>query len=365
MSGNVLTALGVLDNEDAISNLLAYCANSSPAFARSFASAICNGERGCYDEVHAYVRKRVAGSGVPDLVLKARSRDHCDLLIIENKLAAEEGKEQTERYGSAECIEPLRDRLESQPPAGEWQETHLAFLTLFPWQKPRNPQFRHVTYEQLLSALTTHELMQDSLAGRLLQDLSDAYLAFYVDGRIQPDDLVMGKLAGSGYLDSAFLYFGNLFGSLTYPTGLQVERIDRTSGTGRLYYLAFISKDRWHPPAAPRMPGFNIHIEPQFNALGGRFSFFRHYEIRDYRPWKQAVKDFGEELHEYAAARQRFAEHLAGARLPGLELGGGSNQVAKMRVKLDGHTRLREFSEAVRSCIENAARIIDEFPGLL
>ena len=364
MTDNVLRALGALDDEDVISNLLAYCVNSSRSFAAHFMSAVQGCGPDSYDEICAYERKRVLGTGTPDLVLKASSGEHCDLVIIENKVTAEEGKGQTKRYSRPSCVERLRARLSNEHPSGEWRGDHYAFLTLYPWQKPRNPHFRHVTYQRLLSATMPYERGQDTLADRLFGHLSDAYSAFYASGRIDRGDLLMQKWSAHGDLrglDRAFLHFGNVFASMRYPLGLEVGLIARASRTGRLYYLAQVSKDSWRLPAPSAKPGFHIHFEPQFSVLSCRFSLYLHHEIRDYRPRAQAVKDFGTELAEYDAAREQFIRYLTKTRVSDLVLGGGSNQVAKVRVKFDERTSLGEFPDAVCSAIARVAKAIDEF----
>jgi hypothetical protein len=255
---------------------------------------------------------------------------------------------------------------------GKWRRgKHFAFLTLYPWQKPQNPQFRHVTYERLLSVIMPYERGQDVLADRLFRDLSDAYSAFYASGHTEPGDLLMEKWSRrtdldatflqSGDLDSAFLHFGKVFEKMAYSSGLQVGLIAGTSKLGHRFYLAQISKDRWHPPAAPGTPGFHIHFEPQFDVLGRRFSLYLHHEISNYRPRAQAVKDFGK-LREYDASRQQFIDYLDNARLPGLVLRRGSNQVGKVQVKFDERTSLGEFSDLVCSAIARVTEAIDGFP---
>lgn len=365
MTGNVLAALGVLDDEDAISNLLHYCVNSSPSFGAAFVSAVQGGQSDRYDEVRAYLRMRVPGVGIPDLLLKLKSGKYCDLVVIENKLTAEEGKNQTKRYGSPSSVPSIRKRLKDKHPSGQWRDEHFAFLTLHPWQKPQNSeQFHHVTYEHLLSAIMPYERGQDALADRLFCNLFDAYSEFYVGGRTHPGDPLLQKWSSNGELDAGFLHFGNVFEGLRYPLGLKVGVITRASKAGRVYYLAQISKDRWRPPASAGKPGFHIHFEPQFNVLSRRFSFYLHYEIRDYRPRAQAVKDFGEELRGYDATRQQFKDYLEKARVPNLLLRGRLNQVGTVRVKLDERTSLGEFSQAACSAIAKVANTIDGFPLL-
>jgi hypothetical protein len=367
MTGNVLTALGVLDDEDVISNLLAYCVDHSPSFAAHFVSALLGRRWDDYDTVRAYTRKSLRGAGIPDLIVKARSGGQCDLVVIENKLMAEEGRDQTKRYADGFCGQNPRNRTRfaNLEPIGEWDAPCLAFLTLFPWQEPEDCRFQHVRYEDVLSAIKPYERGQDVLADQLLHDLSAAYSAFYAGGRTDPGDLLMQKWSSNGDLDAGFLHFGEVFEGMPYPLGLKAGLIGRRSALGHPFYAAQILKDAWRSFDTAEEPGFNIHFESQFNILRHRFSFYLHYEIRDYRPWKQARKEIPEaRLAEYAVAREQFKKYLAEVQPPGLVLRGRSNQVGEVDVELDERTSLAEFSEAVCSAIASIARVLDGFPLL-
>lgn len=373
MKGNVFAALRALDNEDVISNLLAYCVNHSPSFASHFMSALPGRRWDGYDEVDAYTRKSLPGVGIPDLIVKGRSRGKCDLVVIENKLMAEEGRDQTKRYADEFCAPNPQNStfFANLEPRGEWDAPRLVFLTLFPWQAPGDCRFRHVTYEQLLPALKPYERGQDAVADRLFCDLSDAYSAFYASGCPDPRDILMDKWSSrkgqecrsGGNLDTACLHFGNVFASkeMKYPLGLKARPIGRLNKLGRPFYAAQISKDTWHPPVAEGRLGFNIHFEPQFALLDGKFALYLHYEVREYLPRKQAEKLYREKLQEHDEARRRFIEHLRETRPPGLMLGGGRNQVGKVPVKPDQRTTLGEFSQTLCSAIATIAKVIDDF----
>lgn len=359
-----LEVLGVLDDEDAISNLLAYGVNSSPGLARALLAALRPDQSGSGDEARAYTRKRVLGRDVPDLLLKVREGSCVRLHLIENKLGAQEGDAQTARYGSKECLRALQARLDPEPPVGEWLPVaHYTYLTLYPWQTPANPQFVHRTYEQLLSDRRLLDHADDPLAHRLLSELSDAYLAFYAAGRLEPGDRVLEKLSARGGLDPAFLYFASLFRGLPYPAGLQVRETGHSSNPGRHYCVAVISKERWRSPRSADSPGFHIHLEPQFDMLGRRFSLFLHYETGEYLPRKQAAQQFGHRLEAYDRRRREFVEHMQRVQLPGLQLGGRSNQVGRLQVRLDGQTRLSEFVQQLRTAMAGVAKAVDGFLG--
>jgi hypothetical protein len=371
MTDNALVALRVLDDEDVISNLLAYGVNHSPSFAAAFVAAVLGGQADHYDKFRACLRPRVPDVGVPDLVLKAALAGCCDLIIIENKIMAEEGKDQLDGYTKKACIQYLRQTLEERCPTGEWHNTYFVFLTLYPWQKPRNRQFMHITYKDILPGISLCQREQNSLADRLFRDLCDAYSAFYASGDTDDDDVLLEKWSskedqkacGNAGLDARFLHFGNVFASqkMKYPLALKAGQIARQSKTGRLYYLAQISKDGWVSSDTAERAGFNIHFEPQFHPLSGRFVFHLHYELNPYRPKAQARNKLAsDQLNRYIAERNRFQEHLGMKRPLGLIQSNAWNQVGTVSVKLDQRTRFDEFPDVVSSAIAPIAKVIDD-----
>src|SRR5690242_18224325 len=69
MTENVLKILGIATREDAITNLLAYCFNTIPAFRQSFLGCINIGTGNSDESWQATTRVNLPDSGIPDLVL--------------------------------------------------------------------------------------------------------------------------------------------------------------------------------------------------------------------------------------------------------------------------------------------------------
>ena len=101
-NANILEVLGVADREDAITNLLCFCFRRSRVFRRAFLERVC-GVDAPIDGWVARTRIAVRGHGTPDLAL-GRPGEPGTLVIIENKLKAGEGQDQTRRYAADACI---------------------------------------------------------------------------------------------------------------------------------------------------------------------------------------------------------------------------------------------------------------------
>ena len=133
MGDNIYCVLGIQSHEDCISNALAYAFNVSSAFRQGFLRQICGKVPDRYDSFQAFTRVSAGEPGIPDIVLALGKASGAEIVVIENKLKAEEGSDQTERYCSKEAVEGLCNRLLPGKPIGE---ASFVFLTLFPDQEP-------------------------------------------------------------------------------------------------------------------------------------------------------------------------------------------------------------------------------------
>ena len=361
MVDNVFRVLGVQDREDAVSNTLAYCINNSTAFAQSFMSAISKDPTG-YDEIRAYSRRWISGSGVPDIVLKARSGDQCDLIIIENKLKAEEGDDQTERYAKAECVRSLKEKLINEAPTGAYRNTRYIFLTLFPDQEPRSKKFEHLTYADLLESFNTFNCAENPLADQLSCDLFSIISAFYKCAETDPDGSVIDHLVADEGLDGSFLYFSRFLEEIQYPGDLEIQEMSRRSWSGRKCYLSVISKKAWHVNDPDKGLPFTIHIEPQFDCLYYWFSIFVHYELGPYKPEKEARKRFSPlEIDHYLEVRKQFESYMEDKMPSTFVSGGGWNQIGKMRLMIAPGVTLKDFQLLLIKVITELQQAIDGY----
>jgi len=356
MSDNIFNILGIQSREDCVSNALAYGFNQSVEFRNNFLKYICDRKSEAYTQCTAYTRVSTGVSGIPDLVLVCESAHKAELIIIENKLRADEGADQTERYATEESINALHQRL-CPDVERENVTASLIFLSLFPDQTPSSSIFTTKRHSDLC-AIYKNEMVIKNLADQLISDWLSLISAFYSKSSIHSDDRICEKLKDNDGLDGGYLYFRTFLSELTLPNGLEIEAFFRDSRQGRCYYGAVFSKDTWHPEETVESDGtwtldpdkvFNIHFEPQFNVLNGILSIFLHYEVNPYETaaW---VNDHipNEQYNAYLARRSKFSELLSETGIRGWVFGGGSNQIAKVQLDFQ------------KSSLRNAKRIIEE-----
>lgn len=337
MIENVFTVLGIQSREDCVSNALAYVFNVSVPFRRVFLRQICGKDPDLYSSAKAFTRVSTGAPGIPDIVLSLEGESCADLVVIENKIKADEGDDQTVRYASKEAIVALSDRLLPGKAIGE---PAFIFMTLFPDQQPaaqdKYTVHRHSELKAIAAGIND---WGNDLARQLINDWLVLTGAFYDRQNVTPSDIFFNKLTDDNGLDDGYLYFRMALGQLNFPPDLDLEEFFRSSQQGRHYYGARISKDSWHPGEMKKLSGswildpttdYNIHLEPQYNVLSGVFNCFLHYEVSPYKPEKWVKANIpSDQYTAYLARRMKFATNLQKQELPGWSFGGGSNQIAK------------------------------------
>jgi hypothetical protein len=168
-----------------------------------------------------------------------------EIVVIENKLKAEEGADQTQRYASKDAVAALSRRLLPGRPIGE---PSFVFLTLFPDQQPTAGNLylvkRHSDLQSVAAAIPSWE---NRVAEQLIRDWLALTAEFYTKAQVSLSDKFSDKLSDDSGLDSGYLYFRCALEQLSLPEGLDLEWFFRSSQQGRRYYGAIISKEAWHP----------------------------------------------------------------------------------------------------------------------
>ena len=370
MRDNIFKVLGIQSREDCISNALAYAFNESIDFRNGFLRTVCSKNPETFTECTAYSRVSIRDSGIPDLVFVCKSGDEVELIIIENKIKAEEGDDQTERYAVERSVDTLRQKL---CPFVEREKVKASFifLTLFPDQRPCSKKFITKTHSAL-AAIYSGEIVVSNLADQLISDWLTLVKSFYSKSRIHPEDKICEKLQDDDGLDGGHLYFRQILSQLTLPEGLQIEGFFRDSRQGRRYYGTVFSKNLWHPGKLTESNGkwslepdrvFNIHFEPQFSVLNGMFSIFLHYEINPYETAAWARKHIpSEQYDKYLKRRSRFVAALSEANAKDWTFGGGTNQIAKVRMDFQSLSS-RDAQTAIERIFSECSISIDQILG--
>jgi hypothetical protein len=361
MAANLLRVLGVESKEDVISNVLAYALQTSPCFRRGFLRSVCGIESREENNFRARPRVQIAGAGVPDFVLAWQGPTRAQLVVVENKLKAKEGGDQTRRYAERHVIDQLAGAMGISGP-----DVHLIYLTLFPDERLLSPHFRYTTHEKLLSLqLPTGE---DPLADQLLEAWFELVREFYAAAELNADERVASRLSALSGLDAGFLAFRTLMARVPLPQGVILDHTYRERQQGREYYGALFTRPEWR--SAPfdisgdtwTLPPENryIHIEPQYHTIAKILTIYIHYETYPYKPEKMlAGHVLDDDLHVYRMRRRRFFESLTASDLGPFRPSFRVIQMASVRVPL-GSLTVGQAEAQLGELIEVATRAIDQ-----
>ena len=213
MDEKILENLQILDKEDLITNLIVYCANNYRVnnyllFGNDFLNFL--GVKGKFKEIKS--RVQVKGVGTPDMVLIYEdSNGKLKAVIIENKLKADEGRDQTENYSKGR--EKIKNKINAEI-------TKFIFLTLFEDQKPKyeyskdKPDgFRQETYKHFRKeVLCKHELK--GVWKKLLDELSENLKEFY-EYKVKDKDIIFENLkCDDDNLGKNYNYFKSIFNNI-------------------------------------------------------------------------------------------------------------------------------------------------------
>lgn len=267
-TSNLLELLGVAGREDVVTNLLAHCYNHSAAFRAWFLRTIGIEDIGEVAVGRAFTRVQMGDAGVPDLVIVDYDGSGCSVVVIENKLAAEEGKDQTERYASNDCLQSLATRFKF---GGKELRLKYVFLTLFPDVQPGSKKFVRVTHESFLQGNDAIYHGDGPWVSEVFGAWLDILSRFYKAGHLEPSDCLLDRFRQSYALDGSFLAFRAFMQSVPCPEGVSHVWSSRSSQPGRRFYLAQFRKPSWNPARMERLEEkwrlnpakcFNIHVEP-------------------------------------------------------------------------------------------------------
>lgn len=331
---NIFEVLGVASREDVNTNMLVFAFNNSARFQKHLLNKIDPTLNNPETLWRAYPRVALAGIGVPDIVMVGKQESVGYLVLIENKLTADEGEEQTSRYASKDCIDALAGRF--LPNISDIRQNFI-FLTLFPDISAGNNSFKPLTHRELFDDFPLDN--NDKLHEHLIADWKAIITPFYARDKFDAQANVFMMLQDTGGLDAGYLYFREIMQQINLPNGLWIEDCWRDSREGRKYYGARFSKEEWQTSELYvqnnkwQFDGINhdIHIEPQYNVLNGRLSIFLHYETCPYKPEKWARENIcQEDLNRYLEHRNSFVDLLKNKNVAKWEIGGGWNQIGKL-----------------------------------
>ncbi|PAD67410.1 hypothetical protein CHH83_18925 [Bacillus sp. 7586-K] len=361
---NTFDALNIFYREDTISDFLVTCFKDSPPFTTRFLhEAGIKLEEGFSFDVKTRVGlgKTI---GTPDIVIRASSGDRMKLIIIENKMGAAEGHEQTNRYESSEARARIAKRYKMPL---EKIEFHFIFLALDTTAQPKNSQFIFLNYQIFLKD-SWH--VNDEKLRLLFNDFQEKLAIFY-----RPIEKPLESLETNLKMDGMqrkICWQAILYDAFSANKDLLL-RWGEVGGAGRNNFLFLITKTNWTSNESFHEAGlsktFNVHIDTYINMLDNRTNNVNEIGIRfetyPYVPHKKIQNH--PEYQRFLDNKTEFGERLYElAKRKGISVKRKNSKLLVLAIPIHGETigdtvqHMKTQVEAIEACVD---QVIGEMMG--
>lgn len=366
---NIVKLLGITYKEDIISNLLVGLLNESTLFKNMFLEKILKMDNPSVYEVKAYAR--IATSfGVPDIIISINGESGSSLIIIENKLKADEGLNQTLRYSNKECINELKNNMKIDIKS-ENLDIKFIYLTLIPEQNPSSKEFINLTYEDLITRLDVN--IEDEVLNRVYKDLCSILSEFYEGLDIKEDYKIMDILNDELDNERAFIKFKKIVEGIRDVNGLTIKHIGKTGGKGRVSFYAKISKDSWLGKDSVELVDdvytitdecYDIHIELSFDIFNKVITLPLHYETRPYIPKNRLLSKSREKDYNLYCIKRDKIKNLIHNKIwemndSNIKTYNGSNQIACIKLQIDDNLNVKDFRNKIQEYMGRLGSLVD------
>lgn len=362
---NIIKLLGIGNKEDIISNMLVGMINESMEFRNAFLENIV-GINVVYEKYEIKAFTRVLTSvGIPDIVIEVKKDINSTIVVIENKLGAEEGDNQTCRYSSEICKKEIRNYLGCM---GNVQFKFI-YLTLIP-EKPASSSFINKIYKNILENVDIE--ICDKYLNKLYKDFKEVLKEFYNGLDISGDDILFNVLYEEVDSQKLFVRFKNIIETINDIKELKIREIGKTGGKGRISFYAKISKESWIGKQTIEIDNkyivnrdtFDIHLECAFDILKKVFVLPVHYETNPYLTVKQLQNncnqcDIEKYLEKREEVKKKLHEEIERKSDTNIRPFNGSNQIASIKLNIDEKTTVNEFINLVKKYINEVSIMID------
>lgn len=367
---NIIELLGITYKEDIISNLIVGLINESNNFKISFLENIIGISNANLYNVEAFTRIATE-QGIPDIIIKIYNEQKNVLVIIENKLKAEEGYTQTARYSTDKCIKDicLNNKINL-----EYNNVSKKFIyfTLIPEQIPSGERFVNKTYRDLLELVNVE--IENEILNHIYQDFMKLIKDFYCDLDVNKEDKILDLLYENIDNEKIYIKFKDIMKSCNFDNGLEVKYIGKTGGIGRISFIAQISKDSWVSKSNASLiewlysvneDTYNIRLEFSFDILNKVIKLPLHYETNPYIPKSKLIKqsteeDYNKYLNRRELVKNKLHEEILLLGYKDIKCYNGSNQIANIIINLDNNVTVKEFLEAVEQSCNKISILVDK-----
>ena len=367
---NIIELLGITYKEDIISNIIVGLINESNNFKISFLENIIGISNANLYNVEAFTRIATE-QGIPDIIIKIYNEQKNVLVIIENKLKAEEGYTQTARYSTDKCIKDicLNNKINL-----EYNNVSKKFIyfTLIPEQIPSGERFVNKMYRDLLELVNVE--IENEILNHIYQDFMKLIKDFYCDLDVNKEDKILDLLYENIDNEKIYIKFKDIMKSCNFDNGLEVKYIGKTGGIGRISFIAQISKDSWVSKSNASLiewlysvneDTYNIRLEFSFDILNKVIKLPLHYETNPYIPKSKLIKqsteeDYNKYLNRRELVKNKLHEEILLLGYKDIKCYNGSNQIANIIINLDNNVTVKEFLEAVEQSCNKISILVDK-----
>jgi hypothetical protein len=317
---NIFDALNIFYREDTISDFHVNCFKDSNEFLIQFLN---EAKIQVKENTVFHIDTRVGlgeNIGTPDIVIRALTNNDMKFVIVENKMGAAEGHEQTNRYESSEARTRIANKYNV---ALENIEFHFIFLALDTTVRPKNSQFTFLNYDTFLQG--DWPLQQERLQF-IFKDFQKKLHNFYEPLK-KPYESLESDLEMDG-IQRKICWQKILFEAFKLNKELLLDWGEAV-GAGRSNFIFLVSKPNWKSSNSFKEVGlaqtFNIHTDIYINMLdkgskrvkevGIRFESFPYKphskieDLPDYEGFMENKRIFGERLFKKAYNRGIPAKH--------------------------------------------------------
>ncbi|WP_173918154.1 PD-(D/E)XK nuclease family protein [Halobacillus sp. Marseille-Q1614] len=355
---NIFEALNVFYREDTISDFLMNCFKSSNEFLKRFlneAKIPIKENASFHIDVRVGLGKNI---GTPDLVIRVITKDKVEFIIIENKMAASEGNEQTNRYESCGARSEIAKKYKVSK---EECKFHFIFLALDTTVQPKNSTFKFLTYRIFLQG---NWLLHNETLKQLFKDFQTKLHHFYVPLNHPCESLNsieldrnQRKIGWQTILFEAFKFNKELI----LDWGV-------TGGAGRSNFLFLISKQHWKSNKPYQETGlaqtFYVHVDTYVNLLNQHSNIKEigvRFETSPYAPHRKISKLA--EYDKFIENKNEFGQRLyEKARKQGLSVKRKNSKLLVMSLPIEALT-IRETVQDIKRKFVSIEHCIDEVLG--
>jgi len=283
---NIIKTLNLFYKEDIISDLLVSCLNDNKSFITDFLK-----QANIDLEIYNYeIQTRISlgkGIGVPDIVIYIKASDGEHIVVIENKLGADEGYSQTERYATKIARKKLKDRFKTQN-----AHFHYIYLALDTTSNPTYSEYKIVNYNTFLNR--KWKINNEKLKV-IFKDFIECLNDFYEPLKSPLKSIENDKLESIQKIICWYSVLNNI--TKNYQNLIIVS--GKVGGSGRLNFLYRIDKDSWKSKNVFQNTGlsktFNIHIDTYIDLLSDNQRTLKEINVRfetnPYTPRKNIIND--------------------------------------------------------------------------